>query len=111
SGAVGRAMGGSPPNSATTKRATGCGRERDSGLAPCHLPCPGSIQPQAIVTHPLVLHYGPSALRPLPPLAQAHASLMLPVPPTAAQCPLVTSKGNRANDEHSVCGSVLRAFT
>jgi len=48
------------------------------------------MPPQAIVPHPLVLHYGPSALRPLPPLAQAHASMMLPVPLTAAQCPLVT---------------------
>ena len=45
---------------------------------------------QAIVPPPLVLHYGPSALRPLPPLAQAHASLMLPAPLTAVQGPLVT---------------------
>ena len=45
------------------------------------------MPPQAIVPPPLVLHYGPSAL---PPLVQAHASMMLPVPLTAAQCPLVT---------------------
>jgi len=48
------------------------------------------MPPQAIVSPPLVLHYGPSALRPLPLLAQAHTSLMLPAPLTAAQCPLVT---------------------
>jgi len=48
------------------------------------------MPPQAIVTHPLVLHYGPGVLRSLPPLAQAHASMMLPAPLTVAQCPLLT---------------------